>query len=275
MIDKGISYDIPQLAKPKGNGRKRQGYRGDDAYGGGGNKGGNNNGNNGGNGGGRQDTESQYGGDYSYDSSQNKSDRDQKYGGVTYKGPAELGVTTRKVNTIDMPEPERDTGLEKQRELNDKILDKFKKTRPDINIPEFSKLPTLFNLGLNLFEKPLQKFSDFTTAKNREFFEDVIRAGNIPGLDFANLTDVDIEQAYQDYMDDRMSGKTDAYGREINRDQGASGILQNLLMPLAPILESQEGITSIPSQSLNYAYTPDRRIVIAPGTALGRGKITI
>ena len=35
MIDKGISYDIPQLAKPKGDGRKRQGYRGDDAYGGG------------------------------------------------------------------------------------------------------------------------------------------------------------------------------------------------------------------------------------------------
>jgi len=32
-------------------------------------------------GGGRQDTESQYGGDYGYDSSQNVSDRDQQYGG--------------------------------------------------------------------------------------------------------------------------------------------------------------------------------------------------
>ena len=31
MIDKGISYDIPQLAKPKGDGSKRQGYRGEAA----------------------------------------------------------------------------------------------------------------------------------------------------------------------------------------------------------------------------------------------------
>ena len=33
MIDKGYYKDIPQLAKPKGN--ERQGFRGDDAYGGG------------------------------------------------------------------------------------------------------------------------------------------------------------------------------------------------------------------------------------------------
>src|SRR6056300_2098669 len=35
----------------------------------------------GGGGGGRQDTESQYGGDYGYDSSQNRSEREQTYGG--------------------------------------------------------------------------------------------------------------------------------------------------------------------------------------------------
>src|SRR5210317_1074967 len=40
-----------------------------------------NDGNSNGGGGGRQDTESQYGGDYSYDSSQNVSDREQQYGG--------------------------------------------------------------------------------------------------------------------------------------------------------------------------------------------------
>ena len=39
------------------------------------------NGGNSGGGSGRQDTESQYGGDYGYDSSQNVSDRDQQYGG--------------------------------------------------------------------------------------------------------------------------------------------------------------------------------------------------
>jgi len=262
MIDKGISYDIPQLAKPKGDGRKRQGYRGDDAYGGG----------------------TTAGGDRS-NSPGDRGDGPASGGGAPGPGDTggsggyEKGFTDQfgaKGSSPTSTGPDRDTGLERQRKINEKILDNFKKTRPDINIPEFSKLPTLFNLGLNLFEKPLQKFSDFTTAKNREFFEDVIRAGNIPGLSFSNLSDIDIEQAYQDYMDDRMSGKTDAYGREINRDQGASGILQNLLMPLAPILESQEGITSIPSQSLNYAYTPfSNKVVIAPGTALGRRKVTI
>ena len=58
-----------------------------DGFGGGGN---NNGGNNNGGGGGRQDTESQYGGDYSYDSSQNVSNRDQQYGGGSnndYKTP--------------------------------------------------------------------------------------------------------------------------------------------------------------------------------------------
>jgi hypothetical protein len=58
-----------------------------DGFGGGGN---NNGGNNNGGGGGRQDTESQYGEDYSYDSSQNVSDRDQQYGGGSnndYKTP--------------------------------------------------------------------------------------------------------------------------------------------------------------------------------------------
>jgi hypothetical protein len=65
-------------------------YRGDDAYGGGGSSsssggssggGGNSGGGGDGGGQGRQDTESQYGGDYGYDSSQNVSDRDQQYGG--------------------------------------------------------------------------------------------------------------------------------------------------------------------------------------------------
>jgi len=55
-----------------------QSLQGDMGSVGGGN---NNGGNNNGGGGGRQDTESQYGGDYGYDSSQNVSDRDQQYGG--------------------------------------------------------------------------------------------------------------------------------------------------------------------------------------------------
>lgn len=57
--------------------------------------GGGNTGNGGGDG--RQDTESQYGGDYSYDSSQNVSDREQQYGGgrdpsKQYEIPVDLTI---------------------------------------------------------------------------------------------------------------------------------------------------------------------------------------
>ena len=67
----------------------------------GGPSGGNNNGgNNNGGGGGRQDTESQYGGDYSYDSSQNVSDREQQYGGgrdpsKQYEIPTDLTISQK------------------------------------------------------------------------------------------------------------------------------------------------------------------------------------
>ena len=66
----------------------------------------------GGNGGGRQDVESQYGGDYSYDSSQNVSTREQQYGGRddTYVTPdPELppGVKDLQLALLD-PDPEVD-----------------------------------------------------------------------------------------------------------------------------------------------------------------------
>jgi hypothetical protein len=63
----------------------------------------------------------------------------------------------------------------------------------------------------SLFQKPLQKVSDFNASINRPFFEDVIRGGKIPGLDF-DMTADQFEDAYQSYMSDRLSGKTDAYG---------------------------------------------------------------
>ncbi len=64
------------------------------------------------------------------------------------------------------------------------------------------------------FEKPMQKFSDFNASINRPFFENVIRAGKIPGLSF-DATEEDFEKAYQNYMANRLSGKTDAYGNPV------------------------------------------------------------
>ncbi len=102
-------------------------------------------------------------------------------------------------------------------QLNDreKVLQNFYNTRPEVNIPNIG----LSGMFLNLFNKgvnsPIQKFADFTTKKNRSFFENVIRAGKIPGLDFgtvADMTPEQLEASYQSYMDNRMSGATDAYG---------------------------------------------------------------
>ena len=116
-------------------------------------------------------------------------------------------------------------------------LQNFYNTRPRVNIPNFG----LSGMFLNLFNKgvnsPIQKFADFSTKKNRSFFEDVIRAGKIPGLDFgtvADMTPEQLENAYGSYMDNRMSGATDAYGNPIGNQDG--------------------GIQTIP---LQYAMSPD------------------
>jgi hypothetical protein len=111
------------------------------------------------------------------------------------------------------------------------------------------------------------KFNDkYGPFNNREFYEEKVKP--------AGKTDL----SYEDYMEARMKGDIDAYGNPTgSTDRGGgnetSGILQNLLSNSN--LFSQPTITPVPSQRLNYAYTPDRRIVIAPGTALGRRKVTI
>jgi len=92
----------------------------------------------------------------------------------------------------------------------EKILATFKNTRPDVKVPPVGIMKFL--------EKPIQMFSDFTTGKNRAFFEDVIRAGKIPGVNFGTVSEMTPEQleaAYQSYMSNRMSGQTDAYGNPL------------------------------------------------------------
>jgi len=71
----------------------------------------------------------------------------------------------------------------------------------------------LFGLG-KFFTGPAQMFSDFNASINRPFFEKVIRAGKIPGLSF-DMTEEELEDAYQDYMSERLSGNIDAYGNPL------------------------------------------------------------
>jgi len=78
------------------------------------------------------------------------------------------------------------------------------------NFLDYRKPVQTFGLS-GLFKKPLQSFSDFNASINRPYFEKVIRAGKIPGLNF-DMTQQQFEDAYQSYMSNRLAGKTDAYG---------------------------------------------------------------
>ena len=119
---------------------------------------------------------------------------------------------------------------EMQREL---ALDIFKNRRPEVNIPKF---PGALNFVGNIFKKPIQKFADFTTARNRDFFEDVIRGGKIEGLNFG-MSDEELEQAYQDYMSNRMSGAIDAYGNPIAQNDGNN-------QPVIPLTPYQQDVVA-------------------------------
>jgi len=94
-------------------------------------------------------------------------------------------------------------------------FDKFKYTRPEVNVP---------GLFGRLLKKPIQKFADFSARKNRAFFEDVIRAGKIPGLSF-DMTQQELEKAYDDYMSARLSGEIDAFGNPLNQGDDSSPLL--------------------------------------------------
>jgi hypothetical protein len=72
-------------------------------------------------------------------------------------------------------------------------------------------------------KNPLKKLINKSNLRNRKFFEDVIRAGKIPGLDFGTVSEMsqeELEEAYENYMNNRLSGVTDAYGNIINTSDG-------------------------------------------------------
>jgi hypothetical protein len=171
-----------------------------------------------------------------------------------YRGDAAYGASSRSEQATSIGQAKGATGLgggaslgdgrdrneapverpsqinEMQREL---ALDIFKKRRPEVNIPQF---PGALSFVGNIFKKPIQKFADFTTAKNRDFFEDVIRGGKIEGLNFG-MNDEELEQAYQDYMSNRMSGAIDAYGNPIAQNDGNN-------QPIIPLTPYQQDVVA-------------------------------
>ena len=112
----------------------------------------------------------------------------------------------------------------------EQMLRDFQEFKPRVKTPP---------LGIfRFFKSPIQKLSDFTTTRNRKFFEDVIRAGKIPGLNFANLknfTPTELENAYQNYLRSRMDGNIDAFGNPIDNRRDDNPFI----LPLQSIAQNQ------------------------------------
>ena len=107
----------------------------------------------------------------------------------------------------------------------EQALQNFLGKRPEVKLPKWT--PTGF-LADTFFRKPIQKFADWTTEKNRNFFEDVIRAGRIPGLSF-DMSEEELEAAYKSYLSDRLNNKIDAYGNpNPGYDGGGGGAMEGI-----------------------------------------------
>ena len=151
---------------------------------------------------------------------------------------------------------ERDTALEKARLANIDLAKDLKNlTYQDVKktVPAYIPGSTLINFLGGIF-------GNFGFEKNKDFFEE-----NVAGKYGYGYGIKDFEQ----YMDDRMSGKVGAYGNEnmgqnaINERGGGdnrvdtSGILEALIQPVEePVI--------LPT---GFNYTPySNQVVIAPGS---------
>ena len=191
MIDKDIKYkDVPQLVKPRKDG-KRPGYRGDAAYGAS-----------------SRSTQATSigqargatgpggGGSLGDGRDTNERPATQYIGGKEYKVTPE----TRE---------ERELQTELLNEEKQKLIDSFINTPAEYNkfIPPYVKLAAEFN-----------------RVPNREFF-----VQNVLDNPYS-MSQEEIENAYQGYMDSRMSGATDAYGNPIIATGGGQGQSQLQLL---------------------------------------------
>tara|TARA_R100000908_G_scaffold37287_1_gene17189 strand:+ start:23612 stop:24259 length:648 start_codon:yes stop_codon:yes gene_type:complete len=159
------------------------------------------------------------------------------------------------------------SNLEDTRLKNIQTMDRFTKYRPQVTIPQSgiggmltSMVPSMLGFGnlfgsTNMLGSAAQKLSDFSAAKNRDFFQDVIGSGNIPGLNYATVSDMSdqqLEDAYQDYMSGRLSGETDAYGNPLSQEQDDNPLKQLLLSQQST--KPQGGLIDQYLKQLNITY---------------------
>lgn len=164
----------------------------------------------------------------------------------------------KEVEVGPISEPERDTGLERQRLKNIALVEDLKKTTyEDLDknlLPPYIPFSGAINTVGNLL-------GSFGFEKNRDFFVENVagKYGYGYGL-----------EDYEQYMEDRLSGKVGAYGNENmgqnalrqpdDRQDTASGILEALLIadPNSPLL---------PTSPTGFTYVPySNQVVVAPGS---------
>ena len=193
---------------------------------------------------------SQFGGQTNFGGS---DDRREQYSVTRTQTPIK-----EEVKVAPISEPERDTGLERQRLKNIALVEDLKKTTyEDLDknlVPPYIPYSGAINTVGNLL-------GSFGFEKNKDFFVE-----NVAGKYGYGYGLEDFEQ----YMEDRLSGKVGAYGNEAqgqnalrqpdDRQETTSGILEALLIadPDSPLL---------PTSPTGFTYVPySNQVVVAPGS---------
>ena len=132
----------------------------------------------------------------------------------------------------------------------------------------------LINVGAKILSKPLQAGSKVT----RDFYTDkVLGSKNFKGqtkTEFLSMSATDQEKQYKSYIDNRTSGRTDAYGNDISRD-GRSG--ENKKSIEQPKVASQMDNTEVKSDLITADKTAPTEVEMTQdeiNVANKRGKKT-
>ncbi len=132
----------------------------------------------------------------------------------------------------------------------------------------------LVNVGARILSKPLQAGSKVT----RDFYTDkVLGSKNFKGqtkTEFLSMSATDQEKQYKDYIDNRTSGRTDAYGNDISRD-GRTG--ENKKSIEQPKVASQMDNTEVKSDLITADKTAPTEVEMTQdeiNVANKRGKKT-
>jgi len=137
------------------------------------------------------------------------------------------------------------------------------------------KTPSIaINIGAKILSKPLQAGSKVT----RDFYTDkVLGSKNFKGqtkTEFLSMSATDQEKQYKSYIDNRTSGRTDAYGNDISRD-GRTG--ENKKSIEQPKVASQMDNTEVKSDLITADKTAPTEVEMTQdeiNVANKRGKKT-